>query len=201
MKLAAALAVAAAFAATGACVSSLARLRAIEARLAALETKPPPRPIAPPGASPSEVAALRKEIETLRADIASRPPAVPIDADLVEKAVKDALARRPEVAGAAIEQLASEAARRTLAELAIELGLSADQIDPIGAILSDAARREAALLLAATTDEALKAAEAAIAELHHARDARIRERLTVEQRARYDAWLQPVAAPKPDTPK
>jgi hypothetical protein len=184
---------AASLAATAVASYSMLQVRALEARLASHEPRPapPPKPLtAPPDPRVDE---LRAEVEALRAELAaSRPAPVELDAAQAEKAVEEALARRPEVVANAIEELAAEAARRDLSDLALHLSLTADQIEPLGVLLADTARKKARLLIEAKTEDAMKRAEAETARLHAERDEAIRARLTVEQRARYATWVQQV---------
>jgi hypothetical protein len=133
---------------------------------------------------------MQAEIDALRADLATaRPAPVEIDAEQAEKAVQEALARRPEVVTKAIEDMAAEASRRDLGQLTQELSLTADQIEPLGQLLADAARREARLLVEAKTEEAMKVAEAETLRLRKERDEAIVARLTVEQQAKYRQWI------------
>jgi len=166
---------------------ALTRLRETEERLEALDRRPAAR--SEPerrSADARELAKLREEIEALKA----RPEPPVLDADRMEAAVKKALEPKGSPAGPTVEDLAVQSARATLGVLSGTLALSADQVGVLGPILETAARDEARLWVEVRSDGEMEGTERAGAQIRARRDEAVRERLTIEQRAKFDEWLR-----------
>lgn len=185
---------AAALAAFACAVFAFSRLSALERRLAAVEEAPPPATNSP--VKDPEVARLRAEIEALKA----RPEPKPyyaVDPTPVENAIREALSRSTEPkAEETLEEMAARAAvDGTVPQLASELGLNEDQARDLKALYREAALAEVRLWRNATTEAAVQDAEAEAARIRASRDTAVREKLTLEQREKFDGWLLKQEAP------